>query len=160
MSSSGFKYRFIALGGTFDHIHRGHRELLRRAFETGESVFIGLTSDEFARNEGKTIDQNFEERKQVLSDYLNKEYPDRKYEISKLTDRFGPAIFTGKIDAIAVSSETLPAVEGANRKRRELGLSDLKVEIVPMSFAEDGRKISSTRIRAGEINAEGHILAR
>ncbi|MFI5421053.1 MAG: adenylyltransferase/cytidyltransferase family protein, partial [Nitrososphaerales archaeon] len=45
-------YRCIALGGTFDHIHKGHVELLDRAFETAESVFIGLTSDTFAANSG------------------------------------------------------------------------------------------------------------
>jgi len=85
-------------------------------------------------------------------------FPGRKYEISKLVDRFGPAIYSDKIDAIVVSAETFPAVEPANKKRRELGLPDLKVEIVPMSLADDGMKISSTRIRAGQIDQEGRIL--
>jgi cytidyltransferase-like protein len=149
------KYKFIALGGTFDHIHRGHKELLKRAFDTGESVFIGLTSDEYASKEGKKVDQSFEERKLLLEEYLNETYPGRHFEISKLVDRFGPAIFSEKIDAIVVSAETLPAVDVANHKRREMGLSDLKVEVIPMLLAEDGTKISSTRIRAGEINQEG-----
>lgn len=155
-----FKYRCVAMGGTFDHLHRGHKELLRRAFETGETVFIGLTSDEFAEREGKKIEQSYEERKRNLEDYLETEYPDRSYEISKLQDRFGPAIFSDKIDAIAVSEETFPAVEVANKKRGELGLPDLKVETVPMALAKDGIKISSTRIRAGEIDAEGKNVAR
>lgn len=158
--SSGFKYRFIALGGTFDHIHRGHKALLRRAFETGESVFIGLTSDTFACREGKIVDESFEERKKNLERYLKQEFPKRKYEISKLEDRFGPAIFSDKIDAIAVSTETLPAVEIANRRRRELGLPDLKVEVVPMIIADDGTKVSSTRIRSGEINSEGKVVKK
>ena len=160
MVSSGFKYRFIAMGGTFDHIHRGHKALLHRAFETGEAVFIGLTSDAFARREGKIIDQSFEERKKNLESYLRQEFPNRRYEISKLEDRFGPAIFSDKIDAIAVSSETFPAVEAANRKRRELGLQDLKAEVVPMIIADDGTRISSTRIRSGEINAEGNLVKK
>jgi cytidyltransferase-like protein len=153
-----FKYTQIALGGTFDHIHKGHKELLDRAFRTGESVFIGLTSDDFAGSSGKKIQQNYEERRKNLEKFLAEKYPGRKYEISKLTDRFGPGIFTEKIDAIAVSTETLPVVESANRKRRDLGLQDLKVEIVPMMLADDNNRISSTRIRAGEIDQEGHIL--
>lgn len=153
-----YKYSFIAMGGTFDHIHKGHRELLKRAFDSGESVFIGLTSDEFAAKEGKKIEENFTERKKNLEIYLNDAFPGRHYEISKLKDRFGPAIFTDEIDAIAVSTETLPAVETANKRRRELGLPDLKVEIIPMIMAEDGTKISSTRIRSGEIDQEGRTL--
>lgn len=155
-----FKYKFIAMGGTFDHIHRGHKELLARAFNTGESVFIGLTSDSFAAREGKKIEQTFDERKTNLKNYLDANFPNRKYEISELQDRFGPAIFTNKIDSIAVSAETLPAVDAANKKRVELGLSKLKVEVVPMTMAEDGAKISSTRIRAGEIDQEGKVLSK
>jgi cytidyltransferase-like protein len=156
--SLGFKYRRIALGGTFDHLHPGHKELLKKAFDTGESVFIGLTSDDFASREGKKIEENYDERKSDLDQYLRKQYPRRKYEISKLNDRFGPAIFSDKIDAIAVSVETLPAVEPANEKRRDLGLPDLKVEVVPMTLAQDGKKISSTRIRAGEIDTNGRLI--
>jgi cytidyltransferase-like protein len=156
--SPAFKYRCIALGGTFDHMHRGHKALLKRAFDTGETVFIGLTGDEFVRREGKRIEEDFGERKMNLEKYLLEEYPGRHYEISELKDRFGPAIFSNKIDAIAVSTETLPAVEVANKKREELGLPDLSVEIVPMMMAEDGKKISSTRIRAGEVDGEGKVL--
>src|SRR5271165_3495402 len=137
MDSPMYKYRQIALGGTFDHIHKGHKELLERAFQTGESVFIGLTSDDFAGSTGKKIDQKYEVRKVNLEKFLNEKYPGRKYEISKLTDRFGPGIFTDRIDAIAVSTETLPVVESANKKRKELGLQDLKVEVVPMTLADD-----------------------
>jgi cytidyltransferase-like protein len=146
------------MGGTFDHLHRGHKELLKRAFDTGEAVFIGLTSDEFAVREGKKIDDRFVERKRNLENYLKAVFPNRRYEISELKDRFGPAIFTNKIDAIAVSEETLAAVKTANKKRKELGLPDLEVEIVPMTLAEDGGKISSTRIRAGMIDTEGKLL--
>jgi cytidyltransferase-like protein len=156
--SSDFKYRCVALGGTFDHLHRGHKDLLARAFKTGEAVVIGLTSD--AAREGKKIDQSFEERKENLENYLKKELPGRYFQISKLVDQFGPAIYSEKIDAIAVSTETLPAVEKANKRRRELGLPELKVEVVPMTVAEDGRKISSTRIRAGEIDRDGIKLTK
>ena len=156
--SPGYKYGYIAVGGTFDHMHRGHKALLSRAFDTGESVFIGLTGDEFVRREGKKIDESFRQRKRDLENYLKKAYPGRHYEISELKDRFGPAIFSNKIDAIAVSTETLPAVAVANKKRKELGLPDLSVELVPMAMAEDGKKISSTRIRAGEVDGEGRVL--
>jgi pantetheine-phosphate adenylyltransferase len=80
--------------------------------------------------------------------------------ISKLEDRFGPGIFTKNIDAIAVSTETLGRVKEANSKRLSMGLPDLKVEVVQMVMAEDNNRISSSRIRAGEIDSQGRVLRR
>ena len=150
------KYHAAAVGGTFDHIHRGHKALLDRAFATSEFVFIGLTSDKFASEEGKKIDHDFEFRKTQLAKYLNSTHPRRKYTITRLESRFGAGIFTREIDAIVVSTETFPSVKAANLKRVKEGLPEMKVEVVPMISAHDGKKISSTRIRAGEIDHEGN----
>jgi pantetheine-phosphate adenylyltransferase len=154
--SSPYKYRVIAVGGTFDHIHKGHRALLDRAFETSESVVIGLTSDKFAADAGKRIHHDFDYRKSQLVTYLNKHRPGREYQITRLEARYGKGIFTEGIDAIVVSTETLPTVKSANEKRVQVGLQEMKVEVVPMIPAHDGIKISSTRIRAGEIDREGN----
>lgn len=154
--SASYKHHCTAVGGTFDHIHRGHRALLARAFETSERVVIGLTSDKYVADEGKKIHHEFDERKKHLVKYLEAHYPGRKYDITKLEARFGKGIFTEGIDAIVVSTETFPAVESANKKRLQAGLQEMKVEVVPMIPAHDGVKISSTRIRAGEIDTEGN----
>ena len=151
------KYHAVAIGGTFDIIHSGHRQLIDRAFSTGESVMIGLTSDDFVARSGKKIQNDFQTRRFQLESYLNNKYPSRRYTIAKLEDRFGADIFTNAIDAIVVSTETLPVVEQANSKRRSIGLPDLKIEIVQVEMAEDGRRISSTRVRSGEIDVEGHL---
>lgn len=155
---AGYKYTSIAVGGTFDHIHTGHRALLKRAFDTSEFVVIGLTSDVFAASEGKVVEHDFEYRRLQLLEYLTNAYPDRQYLITKLDTKFGQGIFTKDIEAIVVSSETSHSVKAANRKRSEIGLAELKIEIVPLVVAEDGKKISSTRIRAGEIDKEGKVV--
>ncbi|MGI0090909.1 MAG: phosphopantetheine adenylyltransferase [Nitrososphaerales archaeon] len=152
-----FKYHSIAVGGTFDHIHRGHRKLLERAFGTGKSVVIGLMSDAFVASSGKKIQHDYDFRKEELARFLEKAYPNRKYTITKLEARFGPSIFTKDIDAIVVSTETMPTVESANKRRRESGLAEMQVEVVPMIMADDNDRISSTRVRAGEIDPEGHL---
>ena len=154
------KYRAIAVGGTFDSIHKGHRALLDRAFSTGDVVYVGLTSDEFVSKMGKKINNDFARRKSQLISFLEKRYPSRRYEVTKLESPFGPGMFTEGIEAVAVSDETLPNVEQANRKRRSLGLKDLSVEVVKLILADDEKRISSTRVRAGEIDIEGHLLRK
>ncbi|MHB8566685.1 MAG: phosphopantetheine adenylyltransferase [Nitrososphaerales archaeon] len=157
MPSPHTKYRSIALGGTFDQIHRGHNALFERAFATGNRIYIGLTSDNFVSDMGKKIQHDFDFRKKQLEDYLRSAFPGRKYVITSLDSVFGPGMYSGEIDAIAVSAETLPSVESANNRRRVLGLKDLAVEVVPMLNADDGKKISSTRIRNGEIDSDGRV---
>jgi pantetheine-phosphate adenylyltransferase len=155
LRTRSFKYQTIAVGGTFDRLHKGHRLLLDRAFETGRLVLIGLTSDGYAQSEGKRLSHNYEERKASLESYLKANYPGRNFKIRKLEARFGPAMYTSEVGAIAVSEETLGSVTEANKVRREKGLGDLNVEVVPMALAYDGGKISSSRIRANEIDEEG-----
>jgi pantetheine-phosphate adenylyltransferase len=86
---------------------------------------------------------------------LETRFPGREFAITELTQSFGPGIFTSEVQAIAASSETAERVEEANKRRRELGLPDLKIEIIPMVLAHDGEKISSTRIRNSEIDEQG-----
>ncbi len=149
------KYRTAAVGGTFDYIHTGHKALLERAFDTSQKVMIGLTSDDFAASEGKRIEHDYKFRRAQLVNFIEKEFPRRDYLITRLESRFGPGIFTKDVEAIVVSEETLPRVKSANLKRTKEGLEELKVEVVPMAKDRNGRIISSTRIRAGEIDVEG-----
>jgi len=46
-------FDLVALGGTFDLIHKGHLELLKKAFSISSKSIIGLTSDEMATRAGK-----------------------------------------------------------------------------------------------------------
>src|SRR5438132_5532905 len=46
LSGSDRKYQLVALGGTFDLLHAGHRHLLSEAFKLGDTVLIGVTRDQ------------------------------------------------------------------------------------------------------------------
>jgi pantetheine-phosphate adenylyltransferase len=154
------KYKMVATGGTFDHLHRGHIALLARSFEVGDAVVIGVTSDAFALKEGKNPDQSYEERVRSLEAFLHTEFPGRKYVITKLNDYFGPGIASPKVQAIVVSRETAKRVSIANALRQAKGYPSLETIVVDLVLAKDSRPVSSTRIRKGEIDAEGRLLKR
>jgi pantetheine-phosphate adenylyltransferase len=88
---------------------------------------------------------------------LKERFPSNTYAISKLDDDFGPAVVEGDVEALVVSDETAHQGQVLNRMRAERGLGPVGVVIVPMVLASDGKRISSTRIRNSEIDAEGNM---
>lgn len=52
--------------GTFDLLHYGHINLLRRARNLGDRLIVGLSSNDFNKSKCKTCYFDFEERKILL----------------------------------------------------------------------------------------------
>jgi pantetheine-phosphate adenylyltransferase len=153
------KFTLVALGGTFDLIHRGHIELLRRGFSISSKVIIGLTSDEFAQKKGKKLLNEYLRRAKSLEETIKRNFPNVKYEISKLGNDFGPAVLEKDVEALIVSQETFFQGEELNRLRRQRNVPDVQVIVVPMVLAKDGKKISTSRIKNSEIDADGNVIA-
>jgi cytidyltransferase-like protein len=154
------RYRVVATGGTFDHLHAGHLALLDKSFEVGDAVVIGVTSDAFAARMGKSPDQPYVTRAEALQDLIASRYPGRQYMIAELDDFFGPGIASPEVEAIVVSRETAARVPLANKLREEKGFPPLGVVTVDFVLAEDSKPISSTRIRKGEIDAQGKLKGK
>lgn len=154
----------IVCGGTFDHFHKGHESFLKLAFPLGSKVIVGITSDQYAGNsklEARSLIgiETFEKRKGAVSEFIKREKVLDKTEIIKIEDLFGPTLAKDLlIDAIVVSEDTKKAAEIINQKRKELGLVPLEIIIAPVVHAEDGKPISSARIRNGEINRDGKLF--
>ena len=146
----------VCLGGTFDILHIGHHRLLRRAFGIGDYIYIGLTTDEFAKGKGRRI-KPYRERESQLARFIEEHLPPKSWQIAPLSDRHGPAA-DGDFDAIVVSPATEGVVQEINRLRRHGGLNELEIVVVPFSLAEDGLPISSRRIALGEIDVCGRPL--
>lgn len=153
--------RKVAVGGTFDELHRGHRILLMKAFETGENVIIGLSSDELVLKLGKPhVTATYEERKQILLRWLENLGLEMRADIIPLFDAFGSAVKDPEIEALIVSEETRPTAEKINDIRRKVGLPLLKIITINMVPAQNFKAISTTRIRQGEIDHEGILLKK
>jgi len=151
------KFSLSAMGGTFDIIHRGHLTLLSNAFEISDKVIIGLTSDEFASQKGKTPNNNYEKRLETLTNSISKNFPNHSFQISKLDNDFGPAVLEKEVEALIVSDETSNQGDVLNKLRQERNLPLIEVIVVPMFLAKDGTRISTTRIKNSEIDSEGNL---
>jgi len=151
------QFKVVALGGTFDIIHKGHTELLKKSFSITSHAIIGLTSDELAKKKKKKLLHNFDERFKTLSSFIEKNFPQSSYKISKLENDFGPAVIEGDVEALVVSEETSDKGDILNDLRKERNLPPVEVVVVPMVLASDGSRISTTRIKNSEIDEEGNL---
>ncbi len=53
--------------GTFDLFHIGHLQLLRRARELGNKLFVGVSTDEFNAQKGKKSIMRYSERAEIVA---------------------------------------------------------------------------------------------
>tara|TARA_B100001013_G_C24374473_1_gene349538 strand:+ start:33 stop:497 length:465 start_codon:yes stop_codon:yes gene_type:complete len=151
------RYDVVAMGGTFDMIHAGHMKLLNNAFSISKKTIIGLTSDELAAKKGKKLLNNYSQRLELLKSVIVKNFPDSSYQISKLENDFGPAVIEGSVQALVVSEETRNKGSILNELRTKRSLPLVKVIVVQMVLAKDGKTISTTRIKNSEIDDAGNL---
>ncbi|WP_226004134.1 phosphopantetheine adenylyltransferase [Natrinema salinisoli] len=152
----------IAVAGTFGPLHDGHRTLVEHALRFGEDgVVVALTADDLAvetRHEPRPI-PSLEERMQAVTDAITElDEWDRDVELRTLETEYGIATDEPSIDALVVSPETAPELEAVNDRRRERGFEPLSGIVAPYVYADDGERISSTRIVKGEIDEHGRVL--
>src|SRR5690606_6942642 len=68
--------------GTFDYLHIGHVNILRRAKELGDYLVVGLSTDEFNTLKHKQSHSSYEERKAILEAirYVDMVIPETTWE--------------------------------------------------------------------------------
>ena len=152
-------YEVVAMGGTFDVLHNGHKELLRKAFAVGGKVMIGVTSDEFARSLHKPhkVDP-YAKRRADLERLLARWGVLSRARVVPLHDRYGPTVETSRINALIVSRRTTNTAYQINSERKVRGLKPLEIVPIDLLLADDRRPISSTRIRRGKIDRRGRLV--
>jgi len=153
------KFKKVAVGGTFDELHKGHKTLLLKAFEVGEFVLVGLCTDDFVAKMAKPhITASYKQRLRDLKAFLRKSGLKKRAEIISLDNPYGATTTDACIKALVVSEETESIAVRINQKRGEVGLPRLEIITISMVPAENCSPISTTRIRGGEIDREGRLL--
>ena len=155
------EFKKVAVGGTFDELHRGHKVLLLKSFEIGERVLIGLCSDEFVKRLGKPhVTASYEERLKELKTFLANLNGSERADIIPLNDPYGPTVTDRCIQALVVSEETKLSGAKINEQRRKNGLEPIEIVAINMVPSENCAPISTTRIRRGEMDREGRLTKK
>ncbi len=152
----------VAVAGTFGPLHDGHRTLFEHALRFGDDgVVVAVTGGGLAvetRHEPRPI-PSLEDRTAAVTEAIaDLNRWDREVEIRTLEGEYGIATDESAIDALVVSPETAPELEAINDRRRERGFEPLSGIVAPYVLADDGERISSTRIVRGEIDERGRVL--
>lgn len=140
---------FVAVAGTFDHLHAGHQKLLQAAKKTGQKILIGLCRPSMLT--AKTYPESIEPysvRRQAL-------LPFHPSKIIPLSDIYGPAATEPAIDAIICTPATRSNVEKINQQRHLNNLNYLSIIEVPLVKDSSNQILSSSRIRQGLVDRDG-----
>jgi len=155
------KFKKVAVGGTFDELHKGHRVLLQKAFEIGDRVLVGLCADEFVKQLDKPhVTASYEERLEELKALIANLNNSGRAEIIPLNDPYGPTVTDKCIQALVVSEETRLIADKINKSRIGKSLEPLSIVVVEMVPSENCAPISTTKIRRGEIDREGRLTRK
>mmetsp|Transcript_26947 Transcript_26947/g.58652 ORF Transcript_26947/g.58652 Transcript_26947/m.58652 type:complete len:396 (+) Transcript_26947:378-1565(+) len=146
------------LGGTFDHLHAGHKVLLAVAAAIAtEKMLIGVSGDPLLTNKTNAeVLEPWHNRAKVVSEFVAAMRPDLPLTLDWLPDAFGPSLWPTST-ALVVSEETAGGGQAVNDKRLELNLRPLDIVVTPLvleghaasadSPSKTGEKESSSSIR-------------
>ncbi|KAJ1328616.1 hypothetical protein BSLG_010348 [Batrachochytrium salamandrivorans] len=149
----------VAVGGTFDHLHAGHRILLTcTAWLTRSRIVCGVMDPDSARLEKKTgyqVMESTQTRIDNVKNFLHLIRRDVVSDVVAIQDDYGPTRSDALLEAIVGSGETLRGCNMVNQVRSEGNLNALQIFIIDVISPTAGiitmqdfqSKISSTYLR-------------
>lgn len=167
-------FRVAALGGTFDHLHAGHKILLSMgAWVAREKLIVGITDDALLRKKAhREVLENVALRTARTRAFLERFKPGLHYDIVPISDVYGPTAWDPDVQALIVSKETLSGAASIHRLRQEKSLPPLHTFVIDVISATEASvddkdaemlkntKMSSTFIRRWIVQNQTRVESK
>ncbi|KAG2019943.1 pantetheine-phosphate adenylyltransferase [Coprinopsis cinerea AmutBmut pab1-1] len=154
-------YPVVALGGTFDHLHAGHKILLSMgAWIASRKVIVGVTSDTLLKNKPHAhLIQPLSLRISHVKQFLQLFKKGLEYDVVEISDVYGPTGWDPDVQALVISRETKKGGEMVATHRASQNLPPLETFVIDVISATEEsldhddavwlgkNKLSSTFIR-------------
>jgi len=126
--------KIIITYGTFDFLHIGHINILRRAKSLGDKLIVGLSTDEFNQKKHKQSFSNYEDRKAILESikYVDGVIPENDWD-QKIRD-----VRDNNVDVFVMGDDWA-------------GEFDFLKDYCEVVYLERTEGISSTKIKGGAL---------
>ena len=148
------KYKNVWTGGTFDHFHQGHRDLLDKAFEVSSFVTIGITTNELvADKKYSEFIEGLELRMYTVSSDLNQQYGKDRYKFVINDSVYTEAVFNPELCANIICFKTEHHGRNINRMREAKNIPPLDLVMAPSSAMNSS---SSETRRSLYLEKYGH----
>ncbi|UZJ54920.1 hypothetical protein CBS101457_004240 [Exobasidium rhododendri] len=140
------QHRVVALGGTFDHLHVGHKILLSMAALCATSkIIVGVTDDSMLSKKKcahllEGVDVRIHRVATFLGNFRRPLY-DLEYDVVKLQDVAGPAGTEANIDALLFTEETVSGADFIDTERSKNGLHPLERLFIGVIGAQGETKL-------------------
>ncbi len=155
------RFNYSILGGTFDHLHNGHKYFIKTALDRSEKITIGIATDSFTKNKLFPASlENYKTREKSLRNFINNNGYTTRVQIIPINDIYGTSLKDPNIGALFVTTHGLPNAKIINQKRTKIKFPKLIINKVSYLRGDYGRVISSTRIRKGEIDRRGSVFEK
>ena len=138
------------MGGTFDHLHDGHKFLLRTALKLSHNIEIGLTSQNLLKNKKATSKlEDYNTREKNLKNFLSSFTDLSRVNIVEIKDWDDMAKYSQDPDyeGLILSQETYSNAVKLNELREKKGLNPLVLIVIPLIKDKSNQIINSTAIR-------------
>ena len=134
MDERKYPYNNVWTGGTFDHFHQGHRDLMDKAFEISRFVTIGITTNELvADKKYSEFMESLSERRRKVSEYLDERYGTERYAFVVNDSVYTGAVLDPTLEANIICFKTEHHGRNINRLRTEKELPPLELVMAPSS---------------------------